>query len=699
MTRSLPSKIYAEAIVRSPARTSLLSEATPLTPEAIAQFYGDRRTLDCACDRLAAAGFEVLQVGNLSISIAAPAQTYERVFQTQLRSVERPVIKEQARETTASFIDAADSQQFGKIDTENSPLAEFLDGVAINEPVYYLGYPHPSPAPPRVRQTYLQVPEGLAQALNAQSLHQQGICGQGTHVVMVDTGWYRHPYFAQHDYHVKVELAPGSETPKEDVHGHGTGESANLLAIAPQTRLTIVKADVAIAGKFRNVNSIAAFRTAANLRPDIISCSWGSDIRYPPISAYNRLLAATVVDAIHQGIIVIFAAGNGHWGFPAQHPNVLAVGGVYLHLDGLLKGQLEASNYASAFNSPLYPKRGVPDVCGLVGQRPDASYILLPVPPGSRIDQNRAIAGDETESNDGWAAFSGTSAAAPQIAGICALIRQMAPQLSPFQVKEILQKTARDVQSGGCHPDAGGYQSQPGFDLATGAGLADAGSAIAFLTQRRFSTHQRGNYDVYQSAIRRTPKMSDFPKLRQNLETLIVEFNELLQEKFEAGDIEAVELSISEGNFVRRSPKTRGILALVRLLKELDDSTNLELKHVLAAQSLLKINQYRELATEVLIQAITHDSKKISEAATQALGEFSYQDELVNSTDPEWHFDTSILHSGETWFEVKNPPNSEWEKVEGSVRYDSQDPSKIIVLFSTGTRQRYTWPNWRCVSM
>ncbi|MCC5900124.1 MAG: S8 family serine peptidase [Phormidium sp. BM_Day4_Bin.17] len=621
MTQSLPSKLYAEAIVRSPARTSLLSETTPLTPEAITQFYGDRRTLDCACDRLAAAGFEVLQVGNLSISIAAPADTYERVFQTTLRHVERPVIKERARETTATFIDAADSQQFGKIDTENSSLAEFLDGVAINEPVYYLGYPSPSPTPPSVRQTYLQVPDGLAQALNAQSLHEQGICGQGTHVVMVDTGWYRHPYFAQHNYHVDVKLAPGSDSPDWDHHGHGTGESANLLAIAPQTQLTVVKADVALKGKFRNVNSIAAFRTAAHLRPDIISCSWGTDIRYPPISAYNRLLAATVVDAIHEGIIVVFAAGNGHWGFPAQHPNVLSVGGVYLHLDGPLKGQLEASNYASAFNSPLYPKRGVPDVCGLVGQRPDASYIMLPVPPGSRIDKNRALAGDETESNDGWAAFSGTSAAAPQIAGICALIRQMAPRLSPFQVKEILQKTARDVQSGGCHPAAGGYRSQPGFDLATGAGLADAGSAIAFLTQRRFSTHQRGNYDVYQSSIRREPQMSDFPKLRQNLETLIVEFNELLQEKFEAGDIEAVELSLSEGNFVRRSPKTRGILALVKLLKELDDPANLELKHVFAAQSLLKIHQYRELATEVLIEAVTHESKKISEAATQALGE------------------------------------------------------------------------------
>jgi hypothetical protein len=115
--------------------------------------------------------------------------------------------------------------------------------------------------------------------------------------------------------------------------------------------------------------------------------------------------------------------------------------------------------------------------------------------------------------------------------------------------------------------------------------------------------------------------MNDFPKLRKHLEALIIEFNEILQEKFEAGEIEAVELNISERDFVERSPRTRGILALVKLLKELDDPAQLELKHVLAAQSLLKIRQHRELATEILIQAIPHDSKKISEAATKALGE------------------------------------------------------------------------------
>lgn len=37
----------------------------------------------------------------------------------------------------------------------------------------------------------------------------------------------------------------------------------------------------------------------------------------------------------------------------------------------------------------------------------------------------------------------------------------------------------------------------------------------------------------------------------------------------------------------------------------------------------MRISQHRELATEILIQAIPHESKKISEAATKALGELT----------------------------------------------------------------------------
>ena len=123
--------------------------------------------------------------------------------------------------------------------------------------------------------------------------------------------------------------------------------------------------------------------------------------------------AAAVAAAVAGGIVVVFAAGNGHWGFPGQHPDVISVGGVHIQHDG----SLQASDYSSGFMSNVYPNRRVPDMSGLVGMRPGGAVHHAARPGGLR-DRHRQRrrhpprTGDETPANDGWAAFSGTSAAA-----------------------------------------------------------------------------------------------------------------------------------------------------------------------------------------------------------------------------------------------------------------------------------------------
>jgi subtilisin family serine protease len=109
---------------------------------------------------------------------------------------------------------------------------------------------------------------------------------------------------------------------------------------------------------------------------------------------------------------------------------------------------------------------------------------MLPLEPGDAIDVANAPGahpdGDETATDDGWAAFSGTSAAAPQIAGVAALLKQACPALGPAAVKEILVSTARDVSTGFCNTVPGihtGLAAAAGPDEATGAGLVDAHKA------------------------------------------------------------------------------------------------------------------------------------------------------------------------------------------------------------------------------
>jgi subtilisin family serine protease len=200
----------------------------------------------------------------------------------------------------------------------------------------------------------------------------------------------------------------------------------------------------------------------------------------PPLPAYLRPLEAAIANAVRQEIIVVFSGGNGHFGFPGMHPDVISAGGVYMHQDGR---KLEATQYASCFASRIYQGRNVPDVCGLVGLPPKAIYLMLPVEPNDEIDKELSADGgypdgDETNKNDGWAAFSGTSAAAPQLAAICALIKQACPRISPFQARDILKRTARDVTLGKCSMRTGGHSAKSGPDLATGAGLANTSEAV-----------------------------------------------------------------------------------------------------------------------------------------------------------------------------------------------------------------------------
>jgi subtilisin family serine protease len=222
--------------------------------------------------------------------------------------------------------------------------------------------------------------------------------------------------------------------------------------------------------------------------------SWGYDIPGATLPNFLRPLEAAVIQAVRdRGIVVCFSAGNGHFGFPAQMPDVIAIGGVYAHEN--LSGtdfQLEASDYASSFDSQIYPGRHVPDVCGLVGMKPRAIYIMLPVEPGCQIDAGVGGGsypnGDETAVDDGWAVISGTSAASPQIAGVCALLKQIQPGLPPSLVKAILRASARDVKTGQSNQ---GQPAGEGHDGATGAGLVDAFAAYQLaraVTPRNLNT-------------------------------------------------------------------------------------------------------------------------------------------------------------------------------------------------------------------
>jgi subtilisin family serine protease len=468
----LPRRIFAQASPTSVGGTSMFSGSKLITTKSVAEFRSDPKVITRAKDRLRRAGFDVLASNRLTINIAGSATTYQRAFGRGLKAVEREILKERRERGPVTFIEVSDTPVPGLIDTSESELADVVEGVAIEEPAVY--YAAPRPFPPKVDYWHLEVPGDVSLALNADVVHRDGITGSGVKVVMSDTGWYRHPFFERRGYRAAdAMLGPAATRPDKDEVGHGTGESANAFAAAPDIEFGMVKNG--------HVNLTGGFNAAVGLAPDIISCSWGYDIRNGPLSAANQALAASVAQAVADGIVVVFSAGNGHYGFPGQHPDVISAGGTYMDRDG----KLRASNYSSGFESRIYNGRKVPDVCGLVGQVPAAAYIMLPLEPGDDIDATSYGGNhpqrDETKRDDGWAAFSGTSAAAPQIAGVCALIKQACPALGPDEIRDILKRTARDVTEGS---NAHREQAREGRDLATGSGLVNAEAAVRSAKRR-----------------------------------------------------------------------------------------------------------------------------------------------------------------------------------------------------------------------
>jgi len=400
-------------------------------------------------------GVTITHMGKFSISASCGSHQFEQLFSTQLSEINPHEESEWEQDWGVSYFAPRQGERWA-LPTEYG-LDSLIEKAYIQPPP--LLFAGERPVPPFWNDKFrLRVPGDVAQLMNATSVHRKGLTGKGVRVAMVDTGFYHHPYFKDQGYNFLSVTAPDAIDPYSDDNGHGTGESANLFATAPGINFIGVK---------YGGNLTLAFKSAMDLDPQVITNSWGYHMDVPGSAMPNFLkpLHLAVLQAVKQGICICFSAGNGHYAFPGSMPEVISVGGV--HVTESL--EYEASNYSSGFSSTWFPGRKTPDICGLVGSKPTADYITLPVQKNTPLDKPGAA---------GWGAFSGTSAASPMVAGVCAVLLQQDPSLRPEQIKRILQYTARDIIVGkNIHNQA----AMPGPDDATGYGLVDAARAMEVL--------------------------------------------------------------------------------------------------------------------------------------------------------------------------------------------------------------------------
>ncbi len=319
-----------------------------------------------------------------------------------------------------------------------------------------------------------------------------GFDGSGVGICVIDTGCGGSmPAFARADGRNRVVLRRDFTTDGllDDGHGHGThvsGVSASsdpaYSGIAPGASVIALRVlDASGSGYTSDV--IAAIdwaianRSAANVR--VINMSLGHPVSE---SSLTDPLAQACARAVDGGIVVVASAGNngssggktvyGGISSPGHAPWVVTVGATNT------RGTVPRSDDEVAW----FSSRGPTAVDGLL--KPDlvapGQNVVSLLSPGSWIAESYpelVVPAPSGAASDAFLRLSGTSMAAPVVAGTVALMLQANPSLTPNSVKAVLMYTAERMtgpspldQGAGCLNAEGAVRLAAAIDAAAPAG-------------------------------------------------------------------------------------------------------------------------------------------------------------------------------------------------------------------------------------
>ena len=274
---------------------------------------------------------------------------------------------------------------------------------------------------------------GIAR-IGADAAYTAGATGRGVRVAVIDSGIsLDHPEFAGRiDRSASIDIVTGRRSTLEDQSGHGSHvagiiaanvDGAGMRGVAPDATLVAVRADLRDASicsspgcGYFDSDVAAALDHARRNGVDIVNLSIGKD---SAISGAYRKALERIVDS---GALVVVAAGNDDLNQPLA-PGRLA------NSSGIRGGMLVAG--AVDRNNAIFRQT---NKAGDV-----APYFL--VAPGVNVYS--------TFRDEGYQRLTGTSMAAPHIAGAAAVVKSAFPSLSMKDVGEILVRTADDLGASG----------------------------------------------------------------------------------------------------------------------------------------------------------------------------------------------------------------------------------------------------------
>lgn len=311
-----------------------------------------------------------------------------------------------------------------------------------------------------------------ADMINAPTVWQQGHTGEGIIVAVLDTGIdYNHEDLNNNIWINTKEIAgngidddgngyiddfqgwnfENNNNNIFDNNGHGTHVSGTIAAenndigvtgIAYNSQIMTVKVlDENGSGSYANIAN--GIRYAVDNGANVINLSLGGN-------SGNNTLKSAIEYAGSQGVIVVMAAGNNGDSIPSYPAR-------YADNSGIAVGAVDKDNQLTDFSN-----------------RSGSEEIKYVTAPGQDILS--------TIPNNQYASYSGTSMAAPHVAGVVALMLGANPNLTETQVRNIITSTTENSPEEPTQPTPSPFPFPidllPFGLIDIGASLPDIGSAF-----------------------------------------------------------------------------------------------------------------------------------------------------------------------------------------------------------------------------
>ena len=247
------------------------------------------------------------------------------------------------------------------------------------------------------------------------------------------------------------------------IAGNGQQSGGKYAGVAPNANILGLSAgDASLLFVLSGLDYLLANGASYNLR--VVNCSFSANTVFDyndPVNIATKMLT-------DHGVNVVFSAGNTGPGTDSLNPYSVPP---WMISAGATDDQGRLANFSSRgeFGSPLFRPTLV---------APGVNTVSLRASTLATVTTIDGLGANDTQLSSSelpyYTTGNGTSFSAPQVAGVIALMLEANPQLTPAQIRDILQRTATPLP--------------PYYLHEVGAGMLNAQAAVleAAFSQRRF---------------------------------------------------------------------------------------------------------------------------------------------------------------------------------------------------------------------